>query len=196
MTAPVLAIGAIGLAGLAAILGTAWAVLYQLVKQNGRIIARLDALEHRLEGGGDHSARSRLERGGLKAGTPAPQFELPEIGGGTVSLATFRGRRVLLVFSDPECGPCNEFAAQLVQLHRRHTGNGLAVLMIGRGDPAENRRKAIEHGFEFPVALQRRWETSKEYGIFATPVAFLIGDDGVIERGVATGADEILALAD
>ena len=173
---------------------TAWAVLYQVVKQNGRILARIDALERRLEGRGKQPVESRILRRGLTAGTPAPLFDLPGIGGETVSLGAFRGRRVLLVFSDPECGPCDQLAPSLVGLHRKHRGNGLAVVMVGRGDPTANKRKAHEHGYEFPVALQRRWELSKEYGIFATPVAFLIGEDGLIQRGVATGADEILAL--
>ena len=56
-------------------------------------------------------------------------------------------------------------------------------------------RNAQEHGFEFPVVLRERWKLSKVYGIFATPVAFLIDEDGVIARNVPQGVDEILALA-
>lgn len=140
-------------------------------------------------------SESRLERTGLKAGTPAPPFSLPDIHGRTTALESFRGRRVLLVFSDPHCGPCDALAPELVRLHAKHRDNGLAVVMVGRGDAEENRRKAAEHGFEFPVVLQDRWRLSKEYGIFATPVGFLIDEQGVIARDVGTGADEILALA-
>jgi peroxiredoxin len=138
---------------------------------------------------------SRIERAGLKAGTRAPSFSLPDIHGRDVSLEAYRGRQVLLVFSDPRCGPCDQLAPQLVQLHQQHRDNGLAVVMVGRGDPEENRQKAEEYSFEFPVALQQRWEVSKKYGIFETPVAFLIGEDGVIATNVATGVDEIVALA-
>ena len=180
--------------GLGAVAATTWAALYQVFMQNGRMLARIDLLERRLDGHGKQPVESRVLRDGLKAGTPAPLFELPGISGGTVSLAAFRGRRVLLVFTDPECGPCDVLAPRLVELHRKHSGNGLDVVLIGRGDLGDNRRKAIEHGIEFPVALQRRWEISRDYGIFATPVGFLIGADGVIERDVATGADQILAL--
>ena len=72
--------------------------------------------------------------------------------------------------------------------------NGFLLVMVSRGDVEENRRKAVEHGFRFPVLLQRRWEVSKEFGIFATPVGFLIGPDGVISRDVGIGMDEIMAL--
>jgi hypothetical protein len=43
--------------------------------------------------------------------------------------------------------------------------------------------------------LQDKWKLSKEYGIFATPVAFLIAENGVIARDVAVGKEAILALA-
>ena len=138
---------------------------------------------------------SRIEREGLAPGTPAPAFELPEVRGGTVSLAAHRGRKVLLVFSDPHCGPCEELAPHLVSLHERHRGNGLDLLLVGRGEAEENRRKAEEHGFTFPVLLQRRWEVSRQYGIFAAPVGFLIDENGVIAKRVAQGIDQILALA-
>ena len=138
---------------------------------------------------------SRIVRDGLKAGTPAPAFRLPDIHGGTVSLDQFRGRKLLLVFSDPQCGPCDQLAPKLAELHRKHENNGLAVVMVGRGDPEQNRKKAIKHGISFPLVLQEKWKLSRQYGIFATPVAFLVGKDGVIARNVATGPDEIMTLA-
>jgi peroxiredoxin len=132
---------------------------------------------------------------GLKAGTRAPVFLLPDLQGRMVSLEEYRGRRVLLVFSDPQCGPCDELAPHLVRLHREYANNGLGVILVGRGNAEENHRKAEQHGFEFPVLLQdRKWKVSKEYRILATPVAFLIGEDGVIARDAAVGRDAILAL--
>lgn len=140
-------------------------------------------------------SESRIEREGLKAGTPAPAFDLPDIHGQRVALEDYRGRRVLLVFTDPHCGPCDQLAPDLVRLHQEHRDNGLALVMVGRGETEENRRKAEQHGFEFPLILQDRWKLSKAYGIFSTPVAFLIDEQGIITRNVAAGADEILALA-
>jgi len=58
-------------------------------------------------------SQSRIERNGLKAGTIAPAFRLPDLRAGTVALEDYRGRRVLLVFSDPHCGPCEELAPHL-----------------------------------------------------------------------------------
>jgi len=140
-------------------------------------------------------AASKIEREGLKAGTPAPDFALADIHGRTIALEQFRGRKVLLVFTDPQCGPCDALAPELVQLHRRHGNNGLAVVMVGRGNPDLNRKKADEHRIAFPLLLQERWKVSRQYGIFDTPVAFLISQDGVILRDVARGPDQIITLA-
>jgi peroxiredoxin len=140
-------------------------------------------------------SHSRIERDGLRAGTPAPLFMLPDVRGGTVALEDFRGRRVLLVFTDPDCGPCERLASELSRLHERCQGNGLQVILVGRGSLAANRAKAEEHGMQFPVVVQDHWKLSREYGIFATPVAFLIDRSGTIARDVARGVDQVLELA-
>jgi peroxiredoxin len=133
---------------------------------------------------------SRIERDGLKPGTRAPGFELEDVRGGKVALDDYRGRRLLLVLSDPDCGPCNALLPDLAKLQDETT-----IVMVSRGDPAVNRAKAEEHGVEFPVLVQQGWQLSKQYGIFATPVAFLIDEEGVVAREVARGKDEIVALA-
>jgi peroxiredoxin len=159
-------------------------------------LARETAGARRRLGSERSLGESQIEREGLRAGAPAPTFALPDVDGKTVSLAEYRGRKVLLVFSDPHCGPCEALLPELVRLDREHRGNNLQVLVVGRGDPAENRSKSREHGLEFPVVVQKGWKLSKQYGIFATPVAFLVSEDGVIERDVARGRDEIIALAE
>lgn len=140
-------------------------------------------------------SESRIERNGLRPGTLAPNFTLPEVRGGMVSLDQYRGRKVLLVFNDPHCGPCDQLAPDLVRLHQEHQNNGLDLLVVGRGDPEENRTKVERFGFEFPVVLQRKWEISRRYGIFKTPAGFLIDETGVIAKDIAIGAEQIKELA-
>jgi peroxiredoxin len=139
-------------------------------------------------------ADSRLEREGLPAGTPAPAFALPDLAGRTVSLADYLGQRLLLIFSDPDCGPCDALLPDLARL-QNEAADGLQVVLVGRGSVEQNRSKAAAHDIDFPFVLQPGWRLSKEYGIFATPVAFLIDEEGVIARDVAKGAPEIVSLA-
>ena len=66
--------------------------------------------------------------------------------------------------------------------------------MLSRGEPKENRAKVKEHGLTFPVVLQQQWEISRRYAMFATPVAYLINERGVITADVAVGVEPILSL--
>jgi hypothetical protein len=43
--------------------------------------------------------------------------------------------------------------------------------------------------------LQRHWDTSRAYGMFATPIAYLIDEAGVIAADVAQGPAAIISLA-
>jgi peroxiredoxin len=125
-------------------------------------------------------------------GTLAPAFTLPRLEGGTLSLEEYRGQRVLLVFSDPHCGPCDLLSPQLEQLHRRTPD--VQVVMISRGEVEANRQKVHHHQLTFPVVLQRTWEVSRLYAMFGTPVGYLIDAAGTIAADVAVGTEPILAL--
>ena len=216
-----------------AILVVGW-LGWQLLRQNGRLLLRLEVLEERLNelefGEQDDSAnrfsnrslaKSKIKRHGLKAGTPAPDFRLPRLDGrGELSLSEFRGQRVLLVFSSPNCGPCNTLAPELEKFHHANSrasspwpspptrlvlpmeekesaapaGAYVEVVMISKGEPKENRAKVKEHGLTFPIVLQQQWEISRRYAMFATPVAYLIDEQGVIVQDVAVGTDAIQRL--
>jgi peroxiredoxin len=139
-------------------------------------------------------AKSKLNRSGLKAGTIAPEFSLPCLSGGKLALADFRGRRMLLVFSDPDCGPCDELAPLLQELHVERPD--LQVLVISRRDAEATAAKADALGLTFPIVMQRQWEVSKGYGMFATPIGYLIDERGIVAKDVAVGVAPILALAD
>ena len=66
--------------------------------------------------------------------------------------------------------------------------------MISRGGAKENRKKMKEHGLTFPIVLQQQWEISRQYAIFATPVAYLIDEAGVVIHDAAVGVEPILSL--
>jgi peroxiredoxin len=136
--------------------------------------------------------RSKIARNGLKAGTPAPLFRLPRLDGGELALEEWRGSRVLLLFSDPNCVPCEALLPQIEQWHCDHPQ--IRVVMISRGEPKENRAKVKTHGLTFPVVLQLHWEISRKYAMFATPIAYLVDEDGLVAHDVAVGPDAILKL--
>jgi hypothetical protein len=64
---------------------------------------------------------SRVGRSGLRSGKKAPKFTLPRIegdtAGGEVGLEHYAGRKLLLVFMQPGCGPCHGITPELNRLH-------------------------------------------------------------------------------
>ncbi|HEX6465522.1 MAG TPA: TlpA disulfide reductase family protein [Vicinamibacterales bacterium] len=181
--------------------GLCW-IVYGLLRQNGRILTRLEALEPPAADAGESRrsgrvfadrslANSRINRDGLPSGVPAPAFSLPTVDGRTVSLADYAGRRVLLVFSDPECGPCMDLLPRLDAAARV---SDVPVLVISRGGVDANRRKLVEARSTLTVALQAHWEISRLYAKFSTPIAYLVDEQGRIAAEVAAGGAAILSL--
>jgi thiol-disulfide isomerase/thioredoxin len=130
---------------------------------------------------------------GLPLGTAAPDFELPSLGGARVTLAGLleRGRAVVLVFTDPGCGPCVALAPQVARWQRRHSDE-LTIAVVERLD-GSNGDEADEHGRR-DLLLQRDREVADAYRAAGTPSAVLVSAEGRIASGVAGGGPAIEGL--
>src|SRR5262249_3480907 len=131
---------------------------------------------------------------GLPVGSPAPEFALAGLHGETLTLAALRaaGRPVLLLFTDPGCGPCPAVLPEGGRWQREHAATfGLAVL--SRGAAEQNRAKAAEHGLG-QVLLQKDREVAEAYRANGTPSAVLVRADGTVGSPLAAGAEAIRAL--
>jgi methylamine dehydrogenase accessory protein MauD len=131
---------------------------------------------------------SRLGRSGLKPGKKAPDFTLPSAQGDEVSLHDFLGRKVLLVFTQAGCGPCQHILPELNRLGERD----LQVLVVNKGELQATHRWAAERGARFPVLVQDGPDLSRKYEAFATPFAFLIDEKGVVvSKGIISSKQHI-----
>ena len=175
----------------------------QMLSQNGRILARLEAVEAVLSGtaepllgggGLGEELGAGLGDGGLPVGAPAPEFALLSTDGERQELGALLalGVPLLLVFSDSGCGPCDSLLPDLAgwqrELHLR-----LRIALIAGGDPDRNRAKAERHGLEL-VLLQAGREVADSYEAEATPMAVLIGPDGLVRSPTVGGAEQIRTL--
>lgn len=124
----------------------------------------------------------------------APAFHLPDLSGTprTLDALLARGRPVLLLFFDPECGPCTALLPTAGRWQREYART-LTVAVISRGTPAANRTVTRQSGIEL-ILLQHDREVAAAYQAQGTPCAVLIHADGMMRSGPACGAEQIRAL--
>lgn len=168
-------------------------LILSILKQNGRLLLRLDELEARPTGDG-HPAHEAHPPAGLPVGTVAPAFELPDIRGGAVSSADLlaRGLPVMLVFGDAGCAPCQELLPEVAGW-QRDEADRLTVALITRGDRQANEEKAKHHDLG-TVLLQENDEVALAFGYVGTPGAVRIAADGTVASPVVAGAQAIRSL--
>jgi peroxiredoxin len=128
-------------------------------------------------------------------GSPAPDFSLPDTEGKAFALGTTRGRKTLVVFIPfPFTGVCDGEACAL----RDHLADLSAldanVVVITCYPRQANKKWAADNGFSFPV-LSDFWphgDVSRRYGTFneekgaANRTSFVLDDEGVLRRVVAS----------
>lgn len=191
-------LGAMLILAAIAIVAQGW-LLVHLLGQNGRVLLRLDAIESMIAEGGLLSAEQpepapTQGSGGLPLGSPAPSFRLEGLHGETMTLDALRapGKPVMLLFSDPGCGPCNALLPEVGKWQKEHAAR-LTIAMITRGTAEANKAKAAEHGLTH-VLLQQDREVSNEFKAFGTPTAVIVRADGTIGSAVSGGAEAIRQL--
>lgn len=171
-----------------------------LVRQNGRILLRLEALEARLAELAPSPARAAAPAPprGLPIGSVAPDFSLPDLAGEQRALSEFRGRPLLLIFFNPGCGFCQKMVPDLACPAVDGAGALWAgkplPLVITTGDAERNGQ--ILKDVRSPVLLQEQTEVASAYQAHGTPVGYLLDEEGKIASGLAIGAQALLDLAD
>ncbi len=120
---------------------------------------------------------------GTVEGMFPPQFTLPDLDGGEVSLADFEGKVIVLDLWATWCGPCRLEIPFLNSLYEEFREQGLVVVGVGldEGGAAVLRPFAEENGITYPILVGDR-SVQTSYGVTGIPTTFMIGRDGRIAR--------------
>ena len=118
----------------------------------------------------------------LPLGTPAPDFELPNVDGRLVPLADAAGPRgTLVMFICNHCPFVKHVADELARLGRDVMPSGVGVVAISSNDvsshpadsPEQMVREAEERGYPFPYLYDATQNVAKAYRAACTPDFFL-----------------------
>lgn len=131
----------------------------------------------------------------LQPGDVAPDFELPDADASPVSLASLRGRRVILYFYPAALTPgCTKEAVDFQGSLGALEAAGVSVVGISPDKPAKLAKFREKEGLTFPLLSDPDAEVLRAYGAYGekklygrTVVGvirstFLVGADGKIEN--------------
>jgi peroxiredoxin len=114
-------------------------------------------------------------------GTRAPALRLQGLDGGTVDLAAFRGRPVVVNFWATWCPPCVREFPLLAKAAASHRADHLAVVgVLSRDDPAAARDFARAHHATWPIALDPSGQTAATWGAVGLPHTWFLRPDGTL----------------
>jgi peroxiredoxin len=113
-------------------------------------------------------------------GRQAPDFALRGAYGGEYRLDSFRGKSVLLVFWNTNCGICRHELPILDSLYGEAARKGVEIACVNIGD-VDGAREVMR-----PIHLLNLVDAdgsaARSYGVSGVPKLVLIGADGKIKR--------------
>jgi peroxiredoxin len=114
-------------------------------------------------------------------GAPAPEFELPALGGGGAqSLAAHAGKVVVVDFWATWCQPCKQSFPAYQKLVQRLNGE-LVVVAISQDDDTKGIAAFVaETGATFPIVWDDGKAVAKRYDPPTMPSAFVVDKAGII----------------
>ena len=111
----------------------------------------------------------------------APEFSLKDVNGRTVTLASLKGKVVLLNFWATWCPPCLSEMPKFNALYKEMKGRGLEIVAISADRSADYLKDYIsKNSLEFKVLYDEDRSVLKRYKVFSMPTTFLIDKNGVI----------------
>ena len=138
-----------------------------------------------------HDEGSDIPRALARGERPAaPAFTLPRLDkDGTISLASLRGKAVVVNFWASWCVPCKEEAPVLEAAWQQHRKSGLVVLGVDFNDLRPDALGFVrKHGMTYPIVYDRDGALVAKFGATGVPETFFIDRKGRLVGSRVTGA--------
>jgi cytochrome c biogenesis protein CcmG, thiol:disulfide interchange protein DsbE len=115
-------------------------------------------------------------------GKAAPDFDLPNLAGGTVTLADVAGKSAIVNFWNSWCIPCRQEAPALEAFYEKHQDDtDFAMIGIVRSDTTKAVQAYVQkNGVAWTVALDPDSTAALDFGTRGQPETYAISPSGVV----------------
>lgn len=133
---------------------------------------------------------------GLEIGQMAPDFELPQLTGGTVRLSEYRGKTVVLNFWASWCPPCRIEMPFMENYYQEYKGaENVEILAVNMTELERGSREKVdefvaEHELTFPILMDEVSAVMNLYKVMIYPTTYIINAEGKITDKVMVSMDE------
>ena len=120
-----------------------------------------------------------------RVGSQAPDFQLNNLDGHSISLSDLRGKPVFINFWATWCSPCRSEMPYIQEIYEEWSGKGLVVLAINIGESPSQVEEFMEsQNLSFPVLLDTGKNIAQKYNIQGIPTSFFVDKDGVVQEKI------------
>ena len=125
-----------------------------------------------------------------KIGESVPEFSIQDIKGKIIDSDFFKGKQTLVTFWSLTCPFCSSMMDELKAWDQTKSDEAPELVVFSEGD------KQTHEAFQLssPVILDEGYKTAAGFGMFGTPSAVLVNEEGKIISETAVGAANIWSL--
>jgi thiol-disulfide isomerase/thioredoxin len=166
------------------------ATLYgQVLKDPAKADALIEQLKREFPDSGPVKGLKRQEeaekvRDSLKPGVKFPDFSEKDLAGQPLSIATCRGKVVLVDFWATWCGPCRAELPNVLKTYEAHHKDGFEIIGISLDQDKDKLTSFTkEQKMTWPQYFDGKgWQNklAGKYGVTAIPATYLLDGQGVI----------------